>query len=244
VFNLEESIAEWRAQMVSAGVRKAEILAELESHLRDDWERRALSGESERKAFENAVNAVGQPALLRGEFAKIAGKKWAWLRKLKGMMSGDWVAVPSLDGFTPGARQTLALAALEAPRLNHGFIGTEHVLLGLLSLEEGVVPSAFKKLGVNRGTLKREIEKCVSVFPAGEIPAAVPYTPRVNKALRFAAREAKVAKNASVGPEHILLGLILEGDGVAGQVLRDAGITPETARNEIRSEAARNESGD
>src|SRR6185369_12518587 len=243
MFNLEQSISEWRGQMLSAGVKNPEIVDELESHLREDWARRVQSGESEEQAFEGAVEGVGQASVLKHEFAKLSGKKWAWLRKLKGIMAGALLPVPSLSGFTPGARWTLELARQEAPRLNHGFVGTEHVLLGLLALEDGIVPSVLKNMGVDREGVRRQIENWVSTFPPSKMPARLPYTPRVRKSLYFAAREAKVSQNAPVGAEHILLGLMLEGDGVAGRVLRDFGLSPETAREEIMREVGRNRCG-
>jgi hypothetical protein len=241
MFNLEQSISEWRGQMLSDGVKNPEILDELESHLREDWERRVQLGESEEQAFEGAVQGVGQASLLKQEFAKLV--KWAWLRKLKGIVAGDFVPVPSLSKFTPGARRAFELAGQEAPRLNHGFVGTEHVLLGLLALEDGVVPNVFKKMGVDREGVRRQIEKWVSNFPSSKMPGQLPYTPRVRRSLYFAAREARVSQNASVGAEHILLGLVLEGDGVAGRVLRDFGLSPETTREEIRREVGRNRCG-
>ena len=243
MFNLERSILEWRWQMLSAGVEDPDIVDELESHLREDWARRVQSGESEEQAFEAAVQGVGQASLLKHEFAKLSGKKWAWLSKLRGITAGAFVPVPSLSAFTPGARWALELARLEAPRLNHGFVGTEHVLLGLLALEDGVVPNVFKKMGVDREGARRQIENWVSSFPPSKMPGRVPYTPRVEKSLRFAAKEAKVSKHACVGAEHILLGLILEGDGVAGRVLRDFGLSPETTREEIMREVGRNRCG-
>jgi len=239
MFNLEQSIAEWRGQMLSAGMENPEIVDELESHLREDWARRVQSGESEEQAFEGAVQGVGQASLLKHEFAKLGGKKWAWLRKLKGIMAGAFVPVPSLSALTPGALRTLELARQEAPRLQHGFVGTEHVLLGLLALEEGAVPNVLKTLGVDRESLKQQIENWVSDFPTSKMPGPLPYTPRVEKSLRLAAKEAKVSRHACVGAEHIFLGLLLEGDGVAGRVLRDFGLSPETAREEIARELGR-----
>src|SRR6185436_5571469 len=168
MFNLEQSISEWREQMLSAGVRNPDIVDELESHLREDCARRVQSGESEEQAFEGAVQGVGQASLLKHEFAKLSGKKWAWLRKLKGIMGGALDSVPSLSTLTPGARQTLELARQEVPRLNHGFVGTEHVLLGLLALEDGVVPNVLNKLGVKRNVLKQKIENRVSTFPTSK----------------------------------------------------------------------------
>ena len=243
MFNLEQSISEWREQMLSAGVKNPEIVDELESHLREDWARRVQSGESEEQAFEGAVQGVGQASLLKHEFAKLSGKKWAWLRKLKGIVAGAFDPVPSLRTFTPGARRALELARQEAPRLNHGFVGTEHVLLGLLTLEAGVIPNVLKKMGVDREGARRQIENWVSAFPPSKMPGKLPYTPRVKKSLSFAAREARASQNSPVEAEHILLGLILEGDGVAGRVLRDFGLSPETTREEIVREVGRNRCG-
>jgi ATP-dependent Clp protease ATP-binding subunit ClpA len=158
-------------------------------------------------------------------------------------MAGTFGRVPSLRAFTPGARRTLELARQEAPRLNHGFIGTEHVLLGLLALEDGVVPNVFNKMGVDREDVRRQIENWVSTFPPSKMPGRLPYTPRVEKSLRLAATEAKVSRHACVGAEHIFLGLLLEGDGVAGRVLRDFGLSPETTREEIMREVGRNRCG-
>ena len=91
MFNLEQSISQWRGQMLSAGVKNPDIVDELESHLREDLVHRVQSGESEEQAFKRTVQAVGQTSLLKHEFAKLSGKKWAWLRKLKGIMAGAFV---------------------------------------------------------------------------------------------------------------------------------------------------------
>jgi hypothetical protein len=243
MFNLEQSISEWRRQMQSIGIKNPEILDELESHLREDLARRVQSGESEEQAFEGAVQGVGQASLLKHEFAKLGGKKWAWLSKLKGVIAGAFVPVPSLSTLTPGARRTLELARQEAPRLHHGFVGTEHVLLGLLALEDGAVLNVLKKLGVDREGLKQQIENWVSNFPPSKMPGRLQYTPRVKKSLRLAATEAKIAQHACVGAEHIFLGLLLEGDGVAGRVLKNLGLSPETTREEITRELGRNRGG-
>src|SRR5689334_10989039 len=99
MFNLEQAISQWRRQMRSAGVRNPDIMDELESHLREDLARRAQSGESEEQAFEGAVRAVGQANLLQHEFAKLGGKKWAWLRRLNSVIAAALVPVPSLSTF-------------------------------------------------------------------------------------------------------------------------------------------------
>lgn len=239
MFNLEQSVLKWREHMLSAGVRNPDVLDELESHLREDWARRVDSGESQQQAFESAVHDVGQPGVLKREFAKIGGKKCAWLSKLKDFVSAAFAPVPALGKFTPGARLTLELARQEAPRLNHAFVGTEHVLLGLLALEDGGVPNVLKTMGVDRDSVRRRIEDWVSIFPISKVSGPAPYTPRVRKSLHYAAREARVCQNAPVGAEHILLGLILEGDGVAGRVLREFGLSPESIRKEIMREVGR-----
>src|SRR6185369_937853 len=161
MFNLEQSISEWRRQMQSVGVKNPDIVDELESHLREDLARRVQSGEAEEEAFESAVQGVGQASLLKQEFAKIGGKKWACLSKLKGIIAGALAPVPALNTFTPDARRTLELARQEAPRLQHGFVGTEHVLLGLLALEDGTVSNVLKKLGVDRESVRQQIENWV-----------------------------------------------------------------------------------
>ena len=240
MFNLEQSISDWRQQMRSAGVKNPEILDELESHLRDDVARRMEAGESKQRAFESAVQSIGEPSLLKHEFVKLGGKKSAWLRKLRRIIAETFVPVPSL-ALAPGALRTLQLAEQEAPRLHHGFIGTEHVLLGLLALEDGVVPNVLKKLNVNPESLKQQIENWVSDFPSSKMTNQLPYTPRVKKSLRLAATEAKISSHVCVGAEHIFLGLFLEGDGVAGRVLRNLGLSSETIRKQIAIESSRNQ---
>jgi hypothetical protein len=243
MFNLEQSISEWRQQMQSAGVNNREIVDELESHLREDWARRVRFGATAGQAFEAAVHGVGQPGLLKAEFAKLGGRKWTWLKKLKDGIVGALEPVPSFSALTPAAQRTLELARQEAPRLHHDFVGTEHVLLGLLALEDGAVPNVLNQLGVDREDLKQQIHNWVSHFPHSKVHGTLPYTPRVRKSLRLAAAEAKVGKHACVGAEHLLLGLLLEGDGVAGRVLRNLGLSPEMTREEITKELSRTRYG-
>ena len=225
--------------MLATGVKNPNVLDELESHLRDDVEQQMKSGLSADRAFGTAVQRMGQASSLKREFAKVGGRKWVLLRKLKGILVGRIAPVPSLSTFTPSARQTLELARTEAPRLHHNFVGTEHVLLGLLTLENGVVPNVLKRMSVNREGLRKQVEQWVSIFPSSNVTGSLPYTPRVRKALRFAIREAKTFNHACVGAEHIFLGLLLEGDGVAGRVLKNLGINIQTAREEILKELGR-----
>jgi Clp amino terminal domain, pathogenicity island component len=243
MFNLEQAISEWRRQMLAAGVKNPDVVDELESHLREDVARQAQSGTSAEQAFEAAVQSVGPASLLQREFAKFSGKKLGLFRMLKELLAGAFVPSPSLSTWTPNARLTLELARKEAPRLHHSFIGTEHILLGLLALEDGVVPNVLKRMGVDREGLRKQIENWVSIFPSKKTHGRLPYTPRVKKSFRLAAGEAEASHQTGVGAEHIFLGLLLEGDGVAARVLKNLGLTSETTREEIIRELARNKGG-
>jgi len=243
MFNLEQAIAEWRMQMLAAGVKNPNVLDELESHLREDVEQQMRLGLSAEHAFAAAVRRIGQAGSLRREFAKVAGRKWVLLRKLKDILVGSVAPVPSLSTFTPSARRTLELARAEAPRLHHNFVGTEHVLLGLLTLEQGVLPTVWKKIGVDRDDLRKQVEQWISIFPSGKMKARLPYTHRAKKALRLAAQEARACRHAGVGPEHIFLGLLLEGDGVAGRILKNLGVNFQPTRQAILSELGRHQRG-
>jgi predicted dehydrogenase len=140
------------------------------------------------------------------------------------------------NNFTPRAQQALAFANQEAERLHHKFIGTEHVLLGIIKLEQGVALNVMRTLGLNFETIGMEIEKQVGVGPDQEIIGRIPYTPRVKKVLRLAAVEAKSLNHTYVGTEHLLLGLLREGDGVAARVLNGLGVKIDQTRAEILKE--------
>jgi len=123
------------------------------------------------------------------------------------------------NNFTPRALQALALARQEALRLHHHFIGTEHVLLGIVALGDGTAVKVLKKLKINPDAIRAEIEKQLGTGPGQIASENVPYTPRVNKALALATKQAKALNQTCVGTEHLLLGLLAEGDGVAARVL-------------------------
>jgi ATP-dependent Clp protease ATP-binding subunit ClpC len=122
------------------------------------------------------------------------------------------------SNFTPRAQQVLALARKEADRFNHNFIGTEHLLLGLIKLGQGVAVNVLQKMGVDLENVRLEVEKHVGAGPDQKVMGSIPYTPRVKKVLSLAAKEAKALNHTYVGTEHILLGLLKEGDGVAAKV--------------------------
>ena len=140
--------------------------------------------------------------------------------------------------FTPRAQKALAFAHEEAARMHHHFVGTEHVLLGLIRLGNGTAVGVLRNLGLDLETVRLEIEKQVGTGPAQKIVGNPPYTPRVKKVLALAAKEAKSLNHTYVGTEHILLGLLHEGDGVAARVLRAKNIDVEETRQEILKELA------
>jgi ATP-dependent Clp protease ATP-binding subunit ClpC len=142
----------------------------------------------------------------------------------------------SLNNFTPRAQQVLALARKEADRFNHNFVGTEHLLLGLIKLGQGVAVNVLQKMGLDLDTVRQEVEKEVRGGGEGKSGGNIPYTPRVKKVLALAAKEAKALNHTYVGTEHILLGLLREGDGVAAKVLRNLEVDIEQCRQEILKE--------
>jgi ATP-dependent Clp protease ATP-binding subunit ClpC len=141
-----------------------------------------------------------------------------------------------MNNFTPRAQQVLALARKEADRFNHNFVGTEHLLLGLIKLGQGVAVNVLQKLGLDLETVRMEVEKQVGTGPDQKMIGNIPYTPRVKKVLQLAAKEAKALNHTYVGTEHILLGLLREGDGVAARVLKNLDIDIEQTRQEILKE--------
>jgi len=141
-----------------------------------------------------------------------------------------------MNNFTPRAQQVLSLARKEADRFNHNYVGTEHLLLGLIKLGQGVAVNVLQKMGVDLDTVRNEVEKQVGTGPESKVSGNIPYTPRVKKVLALAGKEAKALNHSYVGTEHILLGLLREGEGVAARVLKSLEIDLERARNEILKE--------
>lgn len=141
-----------------------------------------------------------------------------------------------MSNFTPRAQQVLALARKEADRLNHNFLGTEHLLLGLIKLGQGVAVNVLQKMGLDLETVRLEVEKQVGTGPDQKMAGNIPYTPRVKKVIALAQKEAKNLNHTYVGTEHLLLGLLREGDGVAARVLRSLDVDIEEARQKTLAE--------
>ena len=141
-----------------------------------------------------------------------------------------------MNNFTPRAQQVLALARKEADRFSHNYVGTEHILLGLIKLGQGVAVNVLERMGLDLDSVRMKVEKKVGTGTAGQSGGNIPYTPRVKKVLSLADKEAKALNHSYVGTEHILLGLLREGDGVAADVLLEFNVDIQRTRNEILAE--------
>jgi ATP-dependent Clp protease ATP-binding subunit ClpC len=141
-----------------------------------------------------------------------------------------------MNNFTPRAQQVLALSRKEADRFNHNYVGTEHLLLGLIKLGQGVAVNVLQKMGLDLETVRQEVEKQVGSGQENKMDGNIPYTPRVKKVLALAGKEAKALQHSYVGTEHILLGLLREGEGVAAQVLKNLEVDLDRTRNEVLKE--------
>ncbi len=136
------------------------------------------------------------------------------------------------ERFTDRARRVVVLAQEEARLLNHDYIGTEHMLLGLIHEREGIAAQALESLGVGLDSVRTQV---VDIIGQGEQPPAghIPFTPRAKKALKLSLRESLQLGDNHIGTEHILLGVIREGDGVAAHVLANLGVNPAQLRQTV-----------
>jgi ATP-dependent Clp protease ATP-binding subunit ClpC len=137
------------------------------------------------------------------------------------------------ERFTDRARKVMALANQEAQRFNHEYIGTEHILLGLVKEGSGVGANVLKNLEVDLRKVRLEVEKLVKSGPDMVTMGKLPQTPRAKKVIEYAIEEARNLNHNYVGTEHLLLGLLREQDGVAAQVLMNLGIKLEEVREEV-----------
>jgi ATP-dependent Clp protease ATP-binding subunit ClpA len=136
------------------------------------------------------------------------------------------------ERFTDRARRVVVLAQEEARMLNHNYIGTEHILLGLIHEGEGVAAKALESLGISLEAVRQQVEEIIGQgqqAPSGHIP----FTPRAKKVLELSLREALQLGHNYIGTEHILLGLIREGEGVAAQVLVRLGADLNRVRQQV-----------
>jgi ATP-dependent Clp protease ATP-binding subunit ClpC len=136
------------------------------------------------------------------------------------------------ERFTDRARLVVIRAQEEARALDHEFIGTEHVLLGLIHDGSGVAAEALEALGIDLAALRRKVEE-VAGRGGQPSPAMIPFTPRAKTVLELSLSESRALGHQHVGTEHILLGLIRQGDGVAARVLSELGVDLDAARAQV-----------
>ena len=139
----------------------------------------------------------------------------------------------AMNNFTPRAQQVLVLAKREAKRFGHNYVGTEHLLLGLIKLGQGVAVAALQSMGLDLDTVRYEVEKHSGPSQDTQQEGDPPLTPRVKRVLALAAKEARALNYNYIGTEHLLLGLLREGDGVAAKILRNLNVDADAVRNEV-----------
>lgn len=136
------------------------------------------------------------------------------------------------ERFTERARKVVVLAQEEAARLRHGYVGTEHLLLGLIREEEGVAAQSLRACGVALGEARGRVEAIVG-YGEEDDPSQMPFTQRSKRVLELALREAQDLRHDHIGTEHLLLGLLAEGGGIAAAALSGLGVDPERVRREV-----------
>lgn len=136
------------------------------------------------------------------------------------------------ERFTDRARRVVVLAQEESQRLSHNYIGSEHLLLGLLAEREGVAARALESLNVTLTAAREQVEEIIG--PGQQTPRGhIPFTPRAKKILELSLREALTMGSEVIDTEHLLLGLIDEGDGVGAQILQQRGATAQAVREAV-----------
>ncbi len=135
--------------------------------------------------------------------------------------------------FTERARKVILLAKEEAKRFNHDYIGTEHIMLGLIREGEGVAAAVLQNLGLSSDQIRLEVEKLVQLGPSTIVSGDIPFTPKAKKVIELAMDEARNLGHNYIGTEHLLLGLIREGEGIAAQVLVNLGLDLGKVRQEV-----------
>jgi ATP-dependent Clp protease ATP-binding subunit ClpA len=137
------------------------------------------------------------------------------------------------ERFTDRARKVMQLANQEAQRLHHEYIGTEHILLGLVKEGSGVAANVLKNLDIDLRKIRSEIDKSIQMGPDVVTMGTLPQTPRAKKVIEYTVEEARNLNHNYIGTEHLLLGLLREEEGLAAQILVNLGLGLEKVRNEV-----------
>jgi prophage maintenance system killer protein len=217
-----------RHQPLARGNQQVALLATLQFLALHGWDLDLDPPAAARDLVDGlAAGTVGQPQVAAWVAARLRpyAKEDGMLQRLT-RRRRTCMDVPTAEGpferFTERARQTVNLAQEEARGLGHNYLGTEHLLLGLLAEGQGVAWRVLDDLGITAATVRGQVEAIIGRGP--DTPAGpIPFTPRSKKVLELAGREAKGLGHNHVGTEHLLLGLVREGEGVAAQVLARLG---------------------
>ncbi|TCC30596.1 Clp protease N-terminal domain-containing protein [Kribbella sindirgiensis] len=143
-----------------------------------------------------------------------------------------WRGDPMYEKFTEPARQVIVLAQDEARRLDHVYVGTEHLLLGLVTLRQGVASRVLADFGITAPAVRDLVVEIIGRGRSGAAAGAIPFTPRAKSTFEFAWGEAR-ARDADVGPEHLLLGVLHDGDGVGGQIITKLAESTDEVRRKL-----------
>jgi ATP-dependent Clp protease ATP-binding subunit ClpC len=168
-----------------------------------------------------------------------------WLKSFWKALSTPQRGTGQADGwpeknFTPRVRQVLGLAHREAERLHHDCIGTEHVLLGLIRLGQGKAITVLQKKGIELERVRATVEKVIGAGPVEKTWGRIAYTPRVKRVLALAIKRARAFGHNYVGTEHLLLGLLDDGGGLAFRVLQKFNVNAEETRQLVLTELSAN----
>ena len=148
------------------------------------------------------------------------------------------------DRFTDRAKKVMSFARQEAMKFNHEYIGTEHILLGLVQEGSGVAANVLKNMSIDLEKIRHEVEKIVKTGPSMVTMGQLPFTPRAKKVLELSLEEASQLSHNYIGTEHLLLGLIRENEGIAAQVLMNLGVKLDEVREEVLEFLGASESGE
>jgi hypothetical protein len=229
---LDDLITQTRAQahsiepleLLASAARGQQQLADLGEQLLDHFVQEARTAGCSWSQIGTALGISKQAAQQRHSMLR-----WLTSKFVGGVESSSGAM---FKRFTARARQTIVLAQEEARQLRHDFLGTEHLLLGLLAEGEGIGAQALQRAGITLETAHAEVEKIIGYgkkTPNGRIP----FTPRTKKVLELALCEALELGHNYIGTEHLLLGLLTEGEGVGMHVVTAAGVQPTELRNSV-----------
>ncbi|KAM3100522.1 metalloregulator ArsR/SmtB family transcription factor [Phormidesmis sp. 146-35] len=162
-----------------------------------------------------------------------------FFRPVQNFLSELRLHLPGFERFTGKAIQAILLAQTESRRLRHRYVGTEQILVGLLTDDTGLVAEVFRSAGVQLETVKSAIER--QIGRGSGTPDKIPFTPRAKETLEIALRQAKQLGHSYIGTEHLLLGLLIEGQGLGVRVLEELGFSRQSLEAQLRSAIDQNQ---